>query len=66
MARKPRDFDAEQIDIDLEANHRPNKRQVLLPRRFVDGDPGFLDVILELGHHRIGDLEIFRQLAQGR
>ena len=60
----PRDFDAKEIDIDLEADHRPDELLILLPGRFVDSQPGLLHVVPELGDHRVGDLEILGQLAE--
>src|SRR5688500_5372478 len=50
-----RDLDAKEIDVDLEADHRADKRLVLFPGGFVDPDPGFLHEVLELRHHCVGD-----------
>src|SRR5258705_12060963 len=61
-----RRFDAEEVEIDLIANHRADELLILLPAVRVDLHFRLLDEIAELRDHRVGHLESGRQLTHRR
>src|SRR5438105_4748119 len=62
----PRVGDAEHGVVDVEAKHRPDEIDVLLEPVLVDSDVVVLQLLPEVGHHRIVDDEVRRHaLAAG-
>ena len=57
----------EQVEIDLEPDHRPDEILVLLPGLLIEPDRRLdgLQVLAELGHHRVVHVEGGGQLAAG-